>query len=104
MMYEISKEAFKQRLENKLNFVFVNIGKDTIDGLEGNVHMAYSNQFVSQFTGKYSNKNQNIILFSLNKEEENLKNAASELAHNGYKFIYYYYGQPHDVILDKGLN
>ena len=107
MMYEIPKEAFKQRLEDKMNFAIINVqSKDKaakID-LKDIVNVPYSGSFATDMEKQYSNKNQNILLFSLEKNDAAPATAASELAKAGYHFVYYYLGEPTDVLLDKGLN
>jgi hypothetical protein len=105
MKYEIPREMFKQRLEDRLNFVFIDLAGDktpvTFKDIEP---MAYSADFKNAFAGKYPNKNQNVVLYSLNKGDNNPAVAASELADLGYNFVYYYKGSADDVVLDKGLN
>lgn len=107
MMYEIPKEAFKQRLENKLNFAFIDINenreqdKTTLDGVE---FMNYGDGFSSTVSAKYPDKTKNILIFSLKKGDERPKMAAEKLSEAGYHFVYYYRGEATDVILDKGIN
>jgi len=102
MKYEIPREAFKQRLENRLNFVFVDLGATS--KFENVVPLNYGGQFKTDFASKYPNKTQNIVLFSLKKDDSAPAQAASELAELGYQFVYYYIGSAEDTILDKGLN
>ncbi len=106
MKYEIPREVFKQRLEERLNFVFVDLlSEDKTPVKYENVeHISYSSQFKDQFSSKYPNKNQNVIIYSLSKGDEAPAKAASDLASAGYNFVYYYSGTPDDVTLDKGLN
>jgi hypothetical protein len=101
MNYEIPREAFKQRIEDRLNFVFVDLHGTSFENVE---HMNYSGDFKKSFAAKYPNKGQNIIIYSLQKGDRNPEIAAQELADLGYHFVYYYMGSPDDVILDKGLN
>lgn len=106
MKYEISRESFKQRLEDRLNFVFVDLlpADRTPAKFENVVHINYSSNFKNQFPGQFPNKNQNVILYSLQKGDDAPAKAAEDLAALGYNFVYYYNGTADDVVLDKGLN
>jgi rhodanese-related sulfurtransferase len=106
MKYEIPREAFKQRLEDRLNFVLVDLQPEakTPAKYENVVHIEYGPQFKNAFTTQVGDKNKNIILYSLVKGDESPARAADELAELGYNFVYYYKGTPDDVVLDKGLN
>ena len=106
MKYEIPREAFKQRLEERLNFVFVDLLPEdrTPVKYENVVHINYSSQFKDQFSSQFPNKNQNVIVYSLVKGDEAPQKAANDLSEAGYNFVYFYNGTPDDVVLDKGLN
>lgn len=106
MKYEIPREAFKQRLEERLNFVFVDLlpADRTPVKFENVVHMNYSSKFKNEFETQYPNKNQNVVVYSLQKGDEAPSKAANDLAEAGYHFVYFYNGTPDDVVLDKGLN
>ena len=106
MKYEIPREAFKQRLEDRLNFVFVDLlpADRTPVKYENVEHINYSSNFKSEFSSKFPNKNQNVVLYSLQKGDEAPARAADDLADAGYNFVYYYNGTADDVVLDKGLN
>ncbi len=105
MKYEIPREMFKQRLEDRLNFVFVDLaGNNTPVKFENIENMSYSADFKNTFSGKFPNKNQNVVLYSLIKGDHNPAVAAGELSDLGYNFVYYYHGSTDDVVLDKGLN
>ena len=106
MKYEIPREAFKQRLEERLNFVFVDLlpADRTPAKFENVVHINYSSQFKTEFATQYPNKNQNVVVYSLQKGDEAPAKAANDLAEAGYNFVYFYNGTPDDVVLDKGLN
>jgi hypothetical protein len=90
MKYEIPREAFKQRLENRLNFVLVDLlpVEKTPVRFENVVNMSYSSNFKSDFSSKYPDKKQNIILYSLEKNDQTPAKAASELEELGYHFVY----------------
>ncbi len=103
MKYEISRESFKQRLEDRLNFVFVDFGQSQVK-FENVVHFNYGPSFTSEFSSKYPNKSQNVILYSLQKGDEAPAKAAQDLSDQGYHFVYFYNGSGDDVVLDKGLN
>jgi hypothetical protein len=106
MKYEIPREMFKQRLEDRLNFVFVDLlpaSKSPV-AFENVVNINYGPQFKSDFSAKYPNKNQNVVLYSLQKGDDSPAKAANDLAELGYQFIYFYNGSAEDVVLDKGLN
>lgn len=104
MKYEIPREAFKQRLENRLNFVFVDLQSGNSPVSFENVEkLSYGPGFKDQFSAKYPNKSQNVILYSMAGDDAPTK-AAQELADAGYNFVYYYNGNKDDSILDKGLN
>lgn len=106
MNYEIPREMFKQRLEERLNFVFVDLVPEnkTLVKFENIVHLNYGQQFKQEFSVKYPNKNQNVVLFSLEKGDESPERAAQDLKDLGYNFVYFYRGSDKDVVLDKGLN
>jgi hypothetical protein len=106
MKYEIPREMFKQRLEDRLNFVFVDLlpADRTPVKFENVDHINYSSQFKNEFSQKYPNKTQNVMLFSLQKGDDAPAKAANDLAELGYHFVYYYNGTSDDVVLDKGLN
>lgn len=106
MKYEIPREAFKQRLEDRLNFVLVDLlpVERTPVKFENVVHLNYSAQFKSEFAAKYPNKAQNVLVYSLQKGDQAPAQAAQDLADLGYHFVYFYNGSPEDVVLDKGLN
>ena len=106
MKYEIPREMFKQRLEDRLNFFFVDLlpADRTPVKFENVEHINYSSQFKNEFSQKYPNKTQNVMLFSLQKGDDAPAKAANDLAELGYHFVYYYNGTSDDVVLDKGLN
>lgn len=106
MKYEIPREMFKQRLEDRLNFVFVDLlpAERTPVKFENVLNMNYSSQFKSDFAAKYPNKGQNVIVYSMKKDDDAPARAAQDLADLGYQFVYFYNGTPDDVVLDKGLN
>lgn len=104
MKYEIPRESFKQRLENRLNFVFVDLQAGNGPAAFENVEkLSYGPSFKDQFVEKYPNKSQNVILYSLGGDDSPAQ-AAQDLADAGYQFVYYYNGTKEDSILDKGLN
>lgn len=106
MKYEIPREMFKQRLEDRLNFVFVDLlpADRTPVKYENVVHINYSSNFKNEFSSQYPNKTQNVIVYSLQKGDDAPGKAAQDLAELGYHFVYYYNGTADDVVLDKGLN
>lgn len=106
MKYEIPREAFKQRLEDRLNFVFVDLlpTDRTPVKYENVEHITYGSNFKSDFSTKFPNKNQNVVLYSLQKGDDAPAKAANDLAEAGYNFVYYYSGTADDIVLDKGLN
>ncbi|MDA8793917.1 hypothetical protein N9N67_11770 [Bacteriovoracaceae bacterium] len=109
MMYEISREIFKQRLLDRLNFHLINISsKDNFDKVElkkETGHISYGANFVDELQKQVSDKDSNIILFSFNPEDNaSLTSAANDAKLSGFNFVYYYQGSKEDNILDKGLN
>lgn len=106
MKYEIPREMFKQRLEDRLNFVFVDLlpADRTPVKFENVVNLSYGPQFKTEFSAQYPNKAQNVLLYSLQKGDDAPAKAADDLAELGYHFVYYYSGTADDVVLDKGLN
>lgn len=106
MKYEIPREMFKQRLEDRLNFVFVDLlpADRTPVKYENVVHINYSSNFKNEFSTQYPNKTQNVIVYSLQKGDDAPAKAAQDLAELGYNFVYFYNGTADDVVLDKGLN
>jgi hypothetical protein len=104
MKYEIGRETFKQRLEDRLNFALVNVHSKTVVEFKDAVHMPYSSDFASKFSAQYPEKSQNVILYSLDSSDQSPKTAAEELSGAGYQFVYFYSGSDKDIVLDKGLN
>jgi hypothetical protein len=106
MKYEIPREMFKQRLEDRLNFVFVDLlpADRTPVKYENVDHINYSSNFKNEFSTKYPNKSQNVMLYSMQKGDDAPAKAAQDLADLGYHFVYFYNGTADDVVLDKGLN
>jgi hypothetical protein len=106
MKYEIPREMFKQRLEDRLNFIFVDLlpADRTPVKYENVDHINYSSNFKNEFSTKYPNKSQNVMLYSMQKGDDAPAKAAQDLADLGYHFVYYYNGTADDVVLDKGLN
>jgi hypothetical protein len=106
MKYEIPREMFKQRLEDRLNFVFVDLvpADRTPVKFENVENMNYGSNFKTEFSSKFPNKAQNVVLYSLQKGDDTPGKAANDLAELGYHFVYYYNGTADDVVLDKGLN
>jgi hypothetical protein len=106
-MYEISREVFKQRLEKKLNFAFIDVNSEAKQSnlvLEGTEQLSLDSSFVQNLSNKYPDKSKNILVFSLKKSDTTPKQAAEQLAAAGYQFVYYYVGSEQDLVLDKGLN
>ena len=106
MKYEVPREAFKQRLGDRLNFLFVDMLPEnrTPAKFADSVHMKYGTSFKDEFLKAYPNKNQNIMLYSLERDDHSPAMAADVLSQEGYNFVYFYKGSPEDVVLDKGLN
>ncbi len=104
MMYEIPREIFKQRLEDKLNFAFVDVNATPGIVFDGSVHLPFSSGFAQAFAAKYPSKTQNVILYATMSESELPAQAAQELTSAGYQFVYFYRGSEKDIVLDKGLN
>lgn len=105
MKYEIPREMFKQRLEDRLNFVFIDLaGEGSLVKFKDVEFVAYGPEFKTNFETKYPNKAQNVVLYSLTKGDNNPAKAAQELQNLGYHFVYFYKGTPDDIVLDKGLN
>jgi hypothetical protein len=106
MKYEIPREMFKQRLEDRLNFVFIDLvpADRTPVKFENVEHFNYGSNFKNEFSAKYPNKGQNVMLYSLQKGDDAPSKAANDLADLGYHFVYFYNGTADDVVLDKGLN
>lgn len=104
MKYEIPREVFKQRLNDKLNFAMVDVQAKVVVAFEGTQHIPFGSDFVSKFSAKYPTKSQNVIVYALDKEDETPVKAADELAAAGYQFVYFYRGSDKDLVLDKGLN
>ncbi len=104
MKYEIGREAFKQRLEERLNFALVNIQPKALVSYENSVHVPYGSDFVAKFSSQFPNKSQNIIVYTTTENDNSVQMAADELESSGYHFVYYYRGSDNDVLLDKGLN
>ena len=82
MMYEISKEAFKQRVENPLNFAFVNTS-ESIEGIESTEISSLK-------------KDQNILIFSLDCQNREPSKLANKLESEGFEFVYFYEGSVED--------
>jgi hypothetical protein len=104
MKYEIPREVFKQRLNDKLNFAMIDVQEQVAISFEGTQHIPFGADFVTKFSAKYPAKSQNVIVYALNREDEAPAKAADELAAAGYQFVYFYCGSDKDLVLDKGLN
>jgi len=107
MMYEISKESFKQRLEERLNFQFIDVTdtlKNSIESYKDVHRVLFNTQFLAEIKSKNIGINTNVIIFSLDKHSKDAKKAAELLKSEGFHFVYFYIGNPEDVILEKGLN
>ncbi|MDH4468296.1 MAG: hypothetical protein QE271_09570 [Bacteriovoracaceae bacterium] len=107
MLYEISKESFKQRLEDRLNFKMVDVtdySKSSHEKFKDVLPIPFTNNFVSEVKGKGIGPLNNLIIFSLDKHSKDAKKAADALKAEGFQFIYYYIGSVEDLILEKGLN
>ena len=103
MKYEIPREAFKQRLEDRMNFVFVDLSNAQVK-YENIETLNYGPQFKTEFSTKFPNKAQNVVIFSTKKGDEAPSRAADDLSNLGYQFVYYYVGTADDTVLDKGMN
>lgn len=103
MNYEISREAFKQRLMSRLNFVFIDLlpADRTPAKFENVVNINYGAEFKNQFGSQFPNKNQNVVLYSLQKGDDAPAKAAKDLKDAGYNFVYFYSGTPEDTILNQ---
>lgn len=105
MKYEIPREMFKQRLEDRLNFALIDLmGESHPVKYENVTSLKYSETFKTDFVKLYPNKAHNILLFTLLEGDESPSKAAAELMELGYHFVYFYHGSAEDVVLDKGLN
>ena len=107
MKYEIPREIFKQRLNNRLNFKFVDVQPKELSQkiVFADVdNIPYSSSFADELSKNISDKAQNIIVYSLTFADESPKLAAEALSDKGYQFVYYYCGSDKDIVLDKGLN
>lgn len=104
MKYEIGREVFKQRLEERMNFALVNIQPHMLVGFENTAHVPYGSDFVAKFSSQFPNKTQNIIVYTTAENDDTVQKAADDLAASGYHFVYYYRGSENDALLDKGLN
>jgi len=108
MMYEVSREVFKQRLEERGNFILVHVCS-TESEFSGNtfkdsLNVIWSRENPIDLDKISSNKNQNILFYSLLENHDEARKAAELAEANGYKFVYFYLGKAVDKILDKGLN
>jgi hypothetical protein len=104
MKYEVGREIFKQRLEDRMNFVMINTQTHPTQFFENIDHCPFNGDFVQKISTKVPLKTQNILLFTLEAQDQSAAEAASALQKAGYKFVYYYQGSDQDVVLDKGLN
>lgn len=107
MMYEISKEVFKQRVNTKSNFAILDLyeDRDAKDlALKNTEAMNFDGNFISTIESKYPSKSQNILVYSLKNGDNRPAEAAKKLSDAGYQFVYYYVGDLDDRYLDKGLN
>ena len=108
LCYEISKESFKQRLEERGNFFLFELfghesGANTAHFKEV-VAISNIEQLGTQLQQSCPNKSANLLFFSLIPGSQQAKKAAHQAAELGYHFCYYYQGSIQDQLLDKGLN
>ncbi len=103
MRYEISREIFKQRLEERLNFVLVDVGNSSVT-YENVESIPFAPDFAGAFSARHPKKDGNVLLYSLRAGDEKPALAADALEAAGYQFVYFYRGSEADVVLDKGLN
>jgi hypothetical protein len=103
MMYEISREVFKQRLEEKGSFCFLNVGKQQ-QTYEGTQLCPFSSEFKNKVAQIVPQKTTNVVCFTLQPGDESAQQAAQEMKVLGYHFVYFYQGSAQDIVLDKGLN
>jgi hypothetical protein len=104
MNYEIPREMFKQRLDERLNFILIDISKNPSNVFKDTESLVFSGSFKQDIEKKFPDKIKNYLLFSFVNNDENLKLAAREMENSGYQFVYYYQGSEKDIVLDKGLN
>lgn len=108
LCYEISKESFKQRLEERGNFFLIEVSSPD-HSLEKasfkEVHLLNDLQGLSQRLDQLAvTKGANLLFFSLVAGHQGPKKAAQAAADLGYHFCYFYQGIPNDHLLDQGLN
>lgn len=107
MKYEIPREVFKQRLNDKHTFAIIDVqdaGRAAKVKFDGIVNIPFGSDFATAFAAQYPQKQQNVILYSLTAGDEAPMQAADALASAGYNFVYFYRGTSADEVLDKGLN
>jgi len=108
MVYEISREIFKQKLLDRSNMLILQISGDTASAevpYKEVVAMKWTENFSSTFSSNYPNKNQSYLLYAFDGDASQAKKAAECVAGLGYPFVYYYQGHfQADSVLDKGIN
>jgi hypothetical protein len=104
MKYEIGREVFKQRLEERLNFSFVDVQAQPQVHYQDVHHLPFGSEFSQKFSTQFPNKTGNYVLYTMDQNDQSAARAADELVKLGYQFVYYYRGSQGDVVLDKGLN
>lgn len=107
-VYEISKEVFKQRLEDRLNFQLI----DATDYSKSPATQSFKDVLTIPFNAQFSENlkskgilpQTNIIVFCLDKHSKDAKKAAELLHGQGFHYTYYYQGNLDDFVLEKGIN
>jgi len=94
-MKPITQEKLKEMLDNKEDFVLVNVlSKESFDQkhIPGSISIPISEGFASEIQKQIPNKDTKVIVYCANTECQASPNAAKKLDELGYSDVYDYEG------------
>jgi hypothetical protein len=105
MIYEISKEMFKQKLHKPVNFKFVHLAPSAVEHDKFNdfPNIPFDGQFLGKFKETIGEKESNILLFNFSDREQ-LEKATEALKNDGYLNVYFFAGSQGDELMADKIN
>jgi hypothetical protein len=107
-MYEISRESFKQRLEDRNTFIFIHVCSEekdfSLNTFKDSKNLLWNKDFSLQLENISKDKKTNLLFYTLTENHDESRKAAELAAASGHEFVYFYLGTPSDKLLDQGLN